>query len=201
MSLKVGLTGGLATGKTFVARALESLGCRLLQADEIGRQVMSPGGEAFRDIVAEFGPDILHVDGSIDRKKLASRVFGQPEQLAALNRLVHPWVIRRENEWMERVSAEDPAAILVVEAAVMVEAGSHTRFDKLIVVVCREEQQVERAVLRGDLNREEALARIRRQFPLAEKQKLADYVIDTSGSREETLEQVRKVFDSLRRIQ
>lgn len=198
--LKVGLTGGLATGKTFVGQALADLGCRLLQADQIGRQVMEPGGEAFAEVVREFGPEILARDGSIDRKKLAGIVFEAPERLAALNRLVHPWVIRRENEWLERLAAEDPRAIAVVEAAVMIEAGTHTRFDRLIVAACSPEQQIERALQRGGLSREEALARIRRQMPLEEKIKLADFVIDTSGTPEQTLRQVREVYEALRRI-
>lgn len=198
--LKVGLTGGLASGKTFVGQALAELGCRVLQADEIGRQVMEPGGEAFAEIVQEFGPEILAPDGSIDRKRLAGIVFEEPERLAALNRLVHPWVIRRENEWLERLAAEDPRAIAVVEAAVMIEAGTHKRFDRLIVAACSQEQQIERAVERGGMTREEALARIRRQIPLEEKIKLADFVIDTGGSREQTLQQVREVYEALRRI-
>jgi dephospho-CoA kinase len=198
--LKVGLTGGLASGKTFVGQALEELGCRVLQADEIGRQVMEPGGEAFAEILKEFGPEILAPDGSIDRKRLAGIVFEDPERLAALNRLVHPWVIRRENDWLERLAEEDPRAIAVVEAAVMIEAGTHKRFDRLIVAACSQEQQIERAVQRGGMTREEALARIRRQIPLEEKIKLADFVIDTGGTREQTLQQVREVYEALRRI-
>jgi len=198
--LKVGLTGGLASGKTFVGQALAGLGCRLLQADEIGRQVMEPGGEAYAEIVREFGPEILAPDGSIHRRRLAGIVFEDPERLAVLNRLVHPWVIRRENEWMEHLAAEDPRAIAVVEAAVMIEAGTHKRFDRLIVAACSPEQQIERAVQRGGMTREEALARIRRQIPLEEKIKLADYVIDTGGTPEQTLQQVREVYEALRRI-
>ncbi|MCL6544958.1 MAG: dephospho-CoA kinase [Bryobacteraceae bacterium] len=198
--LKVGLTGGLASGNTFVGQALAGLGCRLLQADEIGRQVMEPGGEAYAEIVREFGPEILAPDGSIHRRRLAGIVFEDPERLAVLNRLVHPWVIRRENEWMEHLAAEDPRAIAVVEAAVMIEAGTHKRFDRLIVAACSPEQQIERAVQRGGMTREEALARIRRQIPLEEKIKLADYVIDTGGTPEQTLQQVREVYEALRRI-
>ncbi|MGQ9633560.1 MAG: dephospho-CoA kinase [Bryobacteraceae bacterium] len=198
--LKVGLTGGLATGKTFVGQALADLGCRLLQADQIGRQVMEPGGVDFAEVVREFGLEFLARDGSFDRKMRAGIVFEAPERLAALNRLVHPWVIRRENEWLERLAAEDPRAIAVVEAAVMIEAGTHTRFDRLIVAACSLEQQIERALQRGGLSREEALARIRRQMPLEEKIKLADFVIDTSGTPEQTLRQVREVYEALRRI-
>jgi dephospho-CoA kinase len=199
--LKVGLTGGLATGKSYAGQALASLGCHLINADDLGREVMQPGGEAFDAIVHEFGAGILTPEGSIDRKRLAAEVFGRPERLAALNRLVHPPVIRREDGLMEQIAAGDPGAIVVVEAAVMIEAGSYKRFDKLILVVCSEQQQVERAMRRGGLSREEALARIRRQMPLEEKRKFADYVIDTSGAPEETVRQSREVYNSLRSIQ
>ncbi len=196
--LKVGLTGGLATGKSFVGQAFAALGCCLIKADEIGREVMQPGGEAFEPVVREFGPVILASDGSIDRKLLASMVFDDPERLAALNRLVHPPVIRRQDQLMEEIAASDPGAIVVVEAAVMIEAGTHQRLDKVVLTVCREEQQVERAMKRGGLGREEALARIRRQMPLEEKRRFADYVIDTSETEEETLRQAREVYNLLR---
>jgi dephospho-CoA kinase len=196
--LKVGLTGGLASGKSFVGNAFASLGCRLIKADEIGREVMQPGGEAFEPVVREFGPGILAPDGSIDRRRLASLVFDFPDRLAALNRLVHPPVIRRQDQQLNEIAARDPGAIVVVEAAVMIEAGTYRRLDKMVVAVCTEEQQVDRAMRRSGLTREEALARIRRQMPLEEKRRYADYVIDTSGTEEETLRQVQEVYNLLR---
>jgi dephospho-CoA kinase len=198
--LKVGLTGGLASGKSFVGQALADLGCRLIQADELGHQVLAREGEAFDPVVAEFGAGILAPDGSIDRQLLAAEVFTRPERLAALSRLVHPPVIRRENELTARIAEREPEAIVVVEAAVMIEAGSHTRFDKMILAVCSQAQQVERAMLRDRITREKALARIGRQMPLEEKLKFADYVIDTSGGKAETLRQVREVYHLLRSI-
>jgi dephospho-CoA kinase len=198
--LKVGLTGGLASGKSFVGQALADLGCRLIQADELGHQVLAREGEAFDPVVAEFGAGILAPDGSIDRQLLAAEVFTRPERLAALSRLVHPPVIRRENELTARIAELEPEAIVVVEAAVMIEAGSHTRFDKMILAVCSQAQQVERAMLRDRITREKALARIGRQMPLDEKLKFADYVIATSGDKAETLRQVREVYHLLRSI-
>lgn len=198
--LKVGLTGGLATGKSFVGTALKDLGCYLIEADALGHEVLEPGGEAYEGVVREFGAEILLADGAIDRKRLAAIVFADREKLAALNRLVHPPVLRRLEAMEAEIGARDPEAIVVVEAAVLIEAGVHGRFDKLILAVCREEQQIERAVARGDGTREEVLARIRRQMPLEEKRKFADYVIDTSGSKEETLRQVRAVYDQLRSL-
>ena len=198
--LRVGLTGGLASGKSFVGQALAELGCHLIQADDIAHQVLEPRGEAYDAVVAEFGPDILASDDSIDRRRLASVVFGRPERLAALTVLVHPPIIRRENELTAQIAAQVPGAIVVVEAAVMIEAGSHTRFNKLIVAVCAREQQIVRAIERDGLSREEALARIESQMPLEEKRKLADYVVDTSGSRENTLLQVHEIYHSLRSL-
>jgi dephospho-CoA kinase len=199
--LKVGLTGGLASGKSFVGQALADLGCHWLQADELGHQVLLPGGEAYDAVVREFGPGILDEQRRIDRRRLAGEVFSRPERLAELNRLVHPPVIRREEEWMARVAAEDPRAIAVVEAAILIETGSHQRFDRLVVAACPREQQIERAMKRDGISREEAEARLERQMPLEEKRKLADFVVDTSGSKQETLQQAGSVYQALRRIE
>lgn len=199
--LKVGLTGGLACGKTFVGGALANLGCHLIQADELGHQVLLPSGEAYADVVGEFGPGILNEDGTIDRKRLAAEVFGKPERLEMLNRLVHPHVFRRERELIDRFAQTDPHGIAVVEAAILIEAGTYKNYDRLILVECEEEQQIERSLKRDHTDRAEVLARLRRQMPMAEKRKFADYVIDTSGSKEETLRRVRAIYESLRRIE
>ena len=198
--LRVGLTGGLASGKSFVGEALERLGCHLIQADQLGHEVLLPGGEAYEPVVREFGRGILNEDGTIDRKRLAAEVFDRPERLGLLNSLVHPPVVRREEEWIAKAESADPCGIVVVEAAILVETGSYKRFDRLIVVVCGEEQQLERAMKRDGARRDEVLARLSRQMPLKEKRMYADYVIDTSGSKEETLRQTREVYESLRRI-
>jgi len=197
--LKVGLTGGLATGKSFVGRALAERGCYLIKADDIGREVMAPGGEAFDAVVREFGSDILAVDGSIDRKRLAAVVFDDPQRLEVLNGVVHPPVIRREDRLIAEIASRDSRAIVVCEAAVMIEAASYGRMDKLVLTVCREEQQLERSFQRG-LSREESLARIRRQMPLEEKRRYADYVIDTSGAESDTLRQVEGVYNLLQSL-
>jgi len=199
--LRVGLTGGLASGKTFVGEALAALGCYLIQADELGHQVLLPGGEAYVPVVNEFGEAILDDEGMIDRRRLAALVFRDPARLEKLNRFVHPAVFRREHGIEEDIARRDPRAIAVVEAAILIETGSYKRFAKLIVAVCSGEQQIERAMHRSALTREEVLARLSRQLPLEEKIKLADYVIDTSGTKEHTLAQVRAVYESLRSLQ
>jgi dephospho-CoA kinase len=199
--LKVGLTGGLACGKTFVGQALAELGCHLLQADELGHEVLLPSGEAYADVVREFGPGILNEDGTIDRKRLGAEVFGKPERLAALNRLVHPHVFRREREFIAQFAQSDPHGIAVVEAAIMIETGAYKNYDRLILVECNEQQQIERSLKRDHTDRAKVLARLRRQMPLDEKRKFAHYLIDTSGSKEDTLRRVREVYDALRRIE
>lgn len=195
--LRVGLTGGLASGKTFVGQMLAQLGCHVIRADDLGHEVLLPGGEAYDAVVNEFGSAILDDEGMIDRRCLAALVFDNPERLEKLNSLVHPPVIRREQELEDDIARRDPHAIAVVEAAILVETGSYRRFDKLIVAVCSPEQQLERAMHRSSYTKDEVMARLSRQLPLAEKIKLADYVIDTSGSKDQTAAQVRRVYELL----
>ena len=199
--LKIGLTGGLACGKSFVGEALASYGCYLIRADELGHEALARGGAAFEPAVAEFGCDILDPAGEIDRRRLAARVFGDAEALARLNRLVHPAVQRREEQLMAEFAAREPQGIAVVEAAILIENGRYKNFDHLILVTCSEEQQVARAIHRGGLDEAEVRARLSRQMPLAEKRKFADFVIDTSGAKQETLRQTRAVYETLRRIE
>jgi len=198
--LKVGLTGGFASGKSFVGEALVGLGCHLIKADVIGHQVIEPGGEAYGPVLQEFGPGMVNDQGFIDRKKLAKVVFSNPERLATLNSLVHPAVIRREDELLAGLERSDPGGIVVVEAAIMIEAGTYRRFQKLIVSSCTPEKQIERAMKRDNLTREDVLARIERQMPLSQKETYADYIINTSGEKDDTLTQVREVWESLRSI-
>jgi dephospho-CoA kinase len=198
--LRVALTGGLACGKSFVGKALANCGCLLIQADELGHAVLAPGGEAYEAVIREFGAEVLP-DGQIDRRRLAARVFNDREALDRLNALVHPPVIAREEKMIEAFAAREPKGIAVVEGAILIETGSYKRFDRLIVVSCREEQQVERAMRRDGMTEAEARARISRQMPLAEKRKLADFVIDTSGEKADTLRQTCTVYAELRRIE
>jgi dephospho-CoA kinase len=198
--LRVGLTGGFASGKSFVARELEALGCVVIHADQLGHAVLAPGAEAYDAVLREFGSGILLPDGAIDRRRLAALVFHDPERLARLNSLVHPHVFARQEQLIAQAHAADPHAIVVVEAAIMYETGSDARYHKMIVAVCSLEQQIERAMKRDHLTRDEVLARLSRQIPLAEKARRADYVIDTSGPKEETIRQTRLVYQSLRSL-
>lgn len=195
--LKVGLTGGLATGKSYVSVRLEKLGCHVIQADQLGHDVLRRGGEAFEDVLAEFGAEILGEDREIDRKALGAIVFPAPAKLAKLNSLVHPHVFRRQEKFFQEVLRADPQGIAVVEAAIMIESDSHERYDRLILVVCPEELQIRRFVERGGTETE-ARDRLARQLPLDQKRKFAHFVIDTSETFQETDKQVRDVYDHLK---
>ncbi|MBE0659052.1 MAG: dephospho-CoA kinase [Bryobacteraceae bacterium] len=198
--LRVGLTGGLATGKSHVGAYLEQMGCRLLKADELGHKALLRGGAAFEAVGSHFGAGVLDDAGEIDRKTLGALVFADPEKLAALNSIIHPVVIGAEEEWFEGVSTVDSEGIAVVEAAILIETGSYKRFDRIILTVCTREQQIERAIKRDGLSREEVEARLMRQMSLAEKRKFADYVVDTSGDKLATQLETRRVYEELRRV-
>lgn len=190
--LHVGLTGGLASGKTGIARELEALGCHIVNMDRLGHQVLEPGGEAHDAVLAEFG--------TVDRRALAREVFADPERLRKLNSIVHPPIRARAQALREAYAAQHPRGIVVTEAAILIETGSYKECDRLILAYCRPEQQIERAMARDGMTREEAWNRIRRQMPLEEKRKYADFVIDTSGSKEDTLRQTRDVYEKLRTL-
>lgn len=198
--IRVGLTGGLASGKSFVGRELAALGCLVVKSDELGHKVLEPSGAAYEAVVREFGREILKSDGAIDRRRLAAIVFRRPDRLERLNALVHPPVRELAAGIMKEFERTHPDGIAVNEAAILIEAGSYKNFARLIVAVCTLDQQVERAMARDQITRQEALDRIGRQMPLAEKVKYADYVIDTSGTRERTVEQTRAVFESLQTL-
>lgn len=196
-NLRVGLTGGLACGKSFVGRTLEELGAHLIQADELGHRTLAPDGEAYQPVIREFGREILDADGRIDRHRLAALVFDKPEKLATLNAIVHPAVYRLQASLEREFLAADPHGIIVVEAAILIETGTYKNYDRIILVTCNEEQQVERALEREGITREDVQARLSRQLPLEEKRKFADYVIDTSGTKKDTIRQTRAVYRAL----
>jgi dephospho-CoA kinase len=195
--LRVGLTGGLACGKSFVGRTLESLGAHLIRADELGHRALLPDGEAYQSVIDEFGTEILTADRLIDRHRLAALVFGNPDRLEKLNAIVHPAVHRLQESMAREILSADPKAMIVYEAAILIETGAYKNFDRLIVVVCAADQQFQRAMSRDAATREEVAARLDRQMPIEEKRKYADFVIDTSRTKEETIRQTRAVYDAL----
>jgi dephospho-CoA kinase len=190
--LIAGLTGGMACGKSFVAAELRRLGAHTIEADELGHQVLAPGGEACDAVRKAFG--------TADRAELAALVFGKPEELARLNALVHPAVRERAAKMVAEALESDPSAVIVYIAAILFESGGMAGMKKTIVVTCGEDQQLERALERPDATREKVMARLAHQMPLAEKLAKADYVVDTSGTKDDTLRQTKLVFDELRRL-
>jgi len=208
--LKVGLTGGIAAGKSVVGEMFVGLGARLVQADRIAHSLMQPGEPVYNEVVRHFGREILSPDGSVNRAKLAEVAFGTTEvqgsgrasRVEELNRIVHPAVIRSQDEWMQEMGRQDPHAVAIVEAALILEAGAAKRFDQLIVVTCTADQRVARFAARQKIDletaRKEVVRRMAAQLSDEEKIKAANYVIDNSGPLDHTREQVRKVWDQLR---
>jgi dephospho-CoA kinase len=196
--LIAGLTGGLACGKSFVAEEFRRLGCHVVEADELGHEVLLPGGKAYAPAIGQFGPEILNADGRIDRARLAQAVFGDPSALAKLNAIVHPAVHELAQERFREIAQEDPHAIVIYVAAILVETGAWRDFDKLIVVECSSEAQIERALKRPNATQADVEARLGRQLPPEAKRPHAHYVIQTDGAKEDTLRQTRMVFEDLR---
>jgi dephospho-CoA kinase len=208
--LKVGLTGGIASGKSAVGEMFVGLGAHLVQADRIAHSLMQPGEAVYNEVVRHFGREILNPDGSVNRAKLAELAFGSasapkgtsPPRVEELNRIVHPAVIRSQEEWMDEVGRQDRRSVAIVEAALILEAGAGARFDQLIVVTCGADQRAQRFAARQKIDlesaRKEVARRMAAQLPDEEKTKAADYVIDNSGSLEGTRAQVREVWEKLR---
>ena len=199
--LKVGLTGGVACGKSTVGEMFVARGARLIKADEIARQLMQPGQPVYEEVVQHFGRGIVAEDGAIDRQKLARAAFGSG-RVGELNRLVHPAVIAHQERWMDEEASRHRGAVIVVEAALILEAGVQKRFDKIIMVTCRPEQKAARFARRQGISEEAAQQEVeqRQAAQRADEEKIraADYVIDNSGSLSDTERQVDAVFAELK---
>ena len=197
--LRVGLTGGIASGKSTVGTMFVELGCHLLDSDRVTHRLLEPGQPVHNAVAREFGDRILAADGTIDRGVLGDIVFKNPEARQKLNSLVHPAVIQRQKEWLEEMAVQDPTGIAIVDAALMIEVGTYKNYDKLVVVTCSPEVQKRRFRERSPhLTDEQIDARIRSQMPLTEKVKYADFVIDNSGDLSATRRQVEEVNSRLR---
>jgi len=196
--LRVGLTGGIASGKSTVLRILGDLGCRIIDADSIVASLYRPGKAGYEALIRDYGRGILAADGEIDRKKLASIAFSAPTEAARLNALIHPLVIAEQTRLMDAADAAGDDAIYVVEATLLLESGGRERFDRIIVVDVPFEIQVDRAVGRGML-REDEVKRIEHQMQREKRLAAADYVIDNTGEPVDTQRRVEEVFRELRR--
>jgi dephospho-CoA kinase len=195
--LRVGLTGSIGVGKTFVAGVFAELGCHVMDADDVAREVVAPGSEALAKVVSEFGVKVLQDNGTLDRQKLGAIVFAEPEKRKRLNSLVHPYIIHEQDLRLREWESEDRDGIGIVDAALMIESGGSKRFDKLIVVHCRPEIQLARLMARNNFTREEAERRIRSQMSQEEKLAFADYAIDTSDGFEVTRKRTEDVYREL----
>ena len=198
--LRVGLTGSIAVGKSFVSSVLAELGCHVLDADQTAREMVAPGSAGLRAVVEAFGAGVLGDDGTLDRARLGAIVFADEAKRQLLNSILHPLIIAAQDEWINERGREDPRGVAVVDAALMIETGSYRRFDKLIVVHCDEAAQLARLMKRDQLAREEAERRIAAQMPQRDKMRHADYLVDTSGTYDETRARVIKIYEELRAL-
>ncbi len=195
--LLVGLTGGIATGKSTVSHMLRGLGAEIIDADLLAREVVEPGQPAWHEIVGEFGRDVVSPDGTLDRRKLGAIVFADPERRKRLEAITHPAIRAGVQARLHELAARGFAGIVFYDAAILIEALGHKDMERMVVVITDEATQAARLRGRDGTDDAQGRRRIASQMPLAEKAKLADYVIDNSGDREATAEQVRRVFAAL----
>jgi dephospho-CoA kinase len=200
--VKVGLTGGIATGKSLVGNMFAELGVHTIDADEIAHDLMRPGEKVYDEVVRRFGQEILNADGTVNRAGLAELAFDQKRpRIYELNSIVHPAVIEKHEHWMEEIRHREPDAIVMLEAALLLEAGLRKRFDRVVVVSCKPQQRIDRWEKRlhvdAETARREVMRRMMAQAPDEAKIQAADYVVDNSGSIEETRTQVEKIYDAL----
>ena len=196
--LKVGLTGSIAVGKSFVCEIFRELGAFVLDADLTAREVVQPGTKGIKLIAENFGAEVLQPNGELDRAKLGAIVFADEAKRQLLNSIVHPLVIEAQDEWLAGRERENPKGLAVIDAALMIESGGYRRFNRLIVVWCNPAIQLKRLMLRNNLSRAEALKRIDAQMPQEEKKQYADFLIDTSKGFVDTRRQVIEIFDELK---
>ena len=198
--LLVGLTGGIATGKSTVSRLFVECGAQLIDADVLARDVVAPGRPALQRIAEAFGREMLRPDGTLDRDRLGRAVFGDAGKLARLNAIVHPDVAAEQERRRGEIAEETPRAVVIYDAALLIETDAHQRMDKLIVVTADEPTQIARLEARNHLSAEEARRRVAAQMPLADKVKLANYVIDGMLPMEKLRAEVRRIYDDLKRL-
>jgi dephospho-CoA kinase len=197
--LIVGLTGGVASGKTTVSQVLKEQGAYIIDADQMARELVRPHAPAWKQLVKAFGKDILREDGSIHRKRLADKVFADPRQRKLLNQILHPRIKKEIERRAKEIGQKDPDAVVVIDAPLLVELGDHRKMDKLIVVTSTQTQQIERLQRRDGIGPEEALRIFSSQMPIKDKVKWADFVIRNEGSIQKTREKAKEVYQELKK--
>ena len=201
MSILVGLTGGMGSGKSLAAKFFAEQGAHIIDADQLSRELVRPGHPALKEIVDAFGEDILEPSGNLDREALAKIIFDDTENKSALEAILHPKVIVREQEKYLSICASNPSAIVIVDAALLIESGNYKNVDKVIVVQSREEQQIQRILSRGLQNYDQVIARIKNQMSFEEKSKYADYILDNQSQAEDLRQKVQEIYAKLLNIQ
>ena len=201
MSLLVGLTGGIGSGKSLAAKFFAEKGAHIIDSDQLSRELVCPGQPALKEIIDVFGEFILDPSGNLDREALAKIIFEDTEKKSALEAILHPKVIVREQEIYLNISASNPSAIVIVDAALLIESGNYMNVDKVIVVQSREEQQVQRILSRGSQSYDQAISRIKNQMSFEEKSKYADYILDNQSQPEGLRINVQEIYAKLLKVQ
>ncbi len=197
MALLAGLTGGIGSGKSLAAYFFKELGAHIIDADQLSRDLVCPGQTALKEIVDSFGKNILDSTGNLDRRKLAKIVFDDPEKKSVLEKILHPKIFKKEQEAFLKICNKDPFAIVIIDAALLIESGNYKRVDKVIVVRSSEESQIKRILIRNAISSDEVVARIKNQLSLEEKIKYADFVLDNNMKREDLGQKVQKLYCKL----
>ena len=197
--LKVGLTGSIAVGKSYVCKLLAQDGFEVLDADQTAREVVKKGAKGLEKVVEAFGESVLTKSGELDRKELGKIVFSDDEKRQLLNSILHPLIISEQDVWMRKLKKEKPSSICVVEAALMIESGSYKRFDEIVVVWCDQDVQISRLMKRDGISRRDAVQKISAQMAQDEKKTYASVLIDTSGGYDDTVQNTESAIRYLRR--
>jgi dephospho-CoA kinase len=200
VALLAGLTGGMGSGKTTVGNLFKALGAYVLDADEICRSLVEPGKPAWQEIVDLLGNGIVKDDQTLDRRKIADIVFKDPEKKKALEAILHPRVMEEEQVLYKKILKEDPEALVIIDAALLIESGNYRKVDKVIVIACDEETQLRRIMAKNMFSREDAQRRLQQQMPLEEKIKFADFVLQNDSGLPELKKKVEALFHQLQQL-
>jgi len=200
VALLAGLTGGMGSGKTTVGKLFQSLGAYVLDADEICRSLVKPGKPAWHETTALLGKGVLRDDQTLDRRKIADIVFNDPEKKKALEAILHPRVMEEEHAIYKDILKDDPGALVIIDAALLIESGNYRKVDKVIVIACDKETQLQRIMAKNKFSREDAQRRLQQQMPLEEKIKFADYVLHNDSGLSELEEKVEALFHQLKQL-